>query len=55
MNIVEGVVGLIVEGQGLVQALQGPVEVELYERYLDLWWEWHFLMDPSLLEPVIGC
>ena len=55
MNIVFAVTSLAQEGQELFQALSGPVEVELYQRYLDLWWEWQFIMHPSLLEPVIGC
>ena len=55
MNIVAGVVGMIVEGRELARAFGGSVEVELYERYLDLWWEWQFIVAPWLLEPVIGC
>ena len=55
MDIISGVVGLAVTGQELVQAFQGPLEVEAYKLYLDLWWEWQFIMDPSLLEPIVGC
>ena len=55
MDIISGAIGLYLKGQDLVRALEGPLEVEAYNLYLDLWWEWQFIVDPSLLEPVIGC
>ena len=55
MDIISGAVGLIIAGGDLARAYQGPLEVEVYNLYLDLWWEWQFILDPSLLEPVIGC
>ena len=38
-----------------LQYIQRVIELEAYKLYLDVWWEWQFILDPSLLEPVVGC
>lgn len=46
---------LAVEALEKLQYVQRVVEVEVYKLYLDVWWEVQFVLDRSLLEPVIGC
>ena len=55
MDIISAAIGLYLKGQGLVGALEGPLEVEAYKLSIALWWEWQFILDPSLLEPGMGC
>ena len=46
---------LATEAMRKLEHFQRVVEVEAYKVYLDVWWELQFVLDRSLLEPIIGC